>query len=77
VRDSREIPCQKIDDIRETRVYKEAQEEGREEERQKQMLHYREANKKMAAAKFAPEDIAYCLDLDISFVREELTKSSP
>lgn len=68
----------KIDDLRETRVYKEAmaegREEGREEERQKRLEHDREAIKRMAIKRIEPQDIAEFLGLDIGFVREELAK---
>jgi predicted transposase/invertase (TIGR01784 family) len=65
----------KVDDIRETRVYKEAQEETREEERQRQLEEKLRAIPKMAKNKIAPEDIAEYLGLQVDFVREELAKS--
>ncbi len=67
----------KVDDIRETRVYKEAQEEGRQEgrqeEQQRQVAEKMSILRKMAALKLAPEQIADLLSLDVELVRKELT----
>jgi predicted transposase/invertase (TIGR01784 family) len=63
-----------VHDIRETRVYQEAKEEGAEQERQ---LHYQEKLRsisKMAALRISPEDIAEILVLPLEVVRAELGK---
>jgi predicted transposase YdaD len=62
----------KVDDIRQTRVYREAQEEGRQEERQRQLEEKVRAIRKMGARNIPAEDIAEYLSLDIDFVRKEL-----
>jgi predicted transposase YdaD len=54
-----------VDDIRETRVYQEAVEEGVEKERKRAIA-------KLAASKLSAEDIARFLDLDIGFVRLQM-----
>ena len=68
----------KVDDIRQTRVYREAQEEGRQEgqelERTRQAQRDRQAVAKLAALDIAPERIAGILQLDIDFVRKELAR---
>lgn len=62
----------KVDDIRQTRVYRDAQQEAREEERQRQQLRDRNAIAKLADLKFPPERIAEILELDFDFVCDEL-----
>jgi predicted transposase/invertase (TIGR01784 family) len=62
----------KVDDIRQTRVYREAQEEGREEERQLRLQRDRSLVAKLAARKIPVEEIAEILELDVEFVRNEL-----
>lgn len=59
----------KVDDIRQTRVYRDAQEEGRQEGRHEATL---QAIRKMAGRSFSAEDIAELLSLDLEFVRKEL-----
>ena len=61
-----------VDDIRKTRVYQEAQEEARQEERERRRQEQIRSIAKMAALKFAPEQIAEILDLDVAFVRKEI-----
>lgn len=68
-----------VDDIRKTRVYREAkeegQQEGRQEERNRQLQRDCHAISKLAAMNVTPEAIADILKLEVNFVREELTKS--
>lgn len=66
----------KVDDIRQTRVYREAQEEGREEERQRQLEEKRLAIRKMGTKGIAPDDIAEFLNVDVEFVRKALANSN-
>jgi predicted transposase/invertase (TIGR01784 family) len=70
----------KVDDIRQTRVYREAQEEGRQEGRQEErnlQLHKaRSAVSKLADKKMSGAEIAEILGLDIEFVRKELADVS-
>lgn len=66
-----------VDDIRETRVYKEAQEEERARLQERQRQRDRNAVVKMAASTIAPEKIAEFLDLDIEFVRSVLAQANP
>jgi predicted transposase/invertase (TIGR01784 family) len=56
-----------VDDIRKTRVYQEAQEEGRQEALLRTLA-------KLAAMKFAPEQIAEILDFDVDLVRKAMAK---
>jgi len=78
-----------VHDIRETRVYQEAKEEGIKEgiekgiekgvnqERQRQLQAKLQSIAKMAASMLTPEKIAEFLDLDIELVRNELGKCRP
>jgi predicted transposase YdaD len=61
-----------VHDIRETRVFQDAMEEGAQKERQRQLEAKLQAIAKMAALKIAPDDIAAILQLDIDVVRAEL-----
>jgi predicted transposase/invertase (TIGR01784 family) len=69
-----------VHDIRETRVYQEAKEEGREEgrmqgreeERQRSWEQNRQAILRMAARQISPTDIAEFLGLDVGLVRKTL-----
>jgi predicted transposase/invertase (TIGR01784 family) len=66
-----------VHDIRETRVYQEAREEGMEEGEKKGVKKGREegialAIEKMAAKKMSAKKIAAILELDIEFVRQVL-----
>jgi predicted transposase/invertase (TIGR01784 family) len=68
-----------VDDIRKTRVYREAKEEGqqeaRQEERERQYQEKLRAIQRMAALKIAPLDIANILELDVEVVREQIAKN--
>ena len=57
-----------VDDIRKTRVYQEAKEEGVEEERLRLIP-------KMAARKMSAADIAELLELDLDLVRKTMAKN--
>lgn len=63
-----------VDDIRKTRVHREAKEEGRQEERKRQLEMNRHAIVKLAAIGIPPERIAKILTLEIDFVRDEIAK---
>jgi predicted transposase/invertase (TIGR01784 family) len=75
-----------VQDIRETRVYQEAKEEGLKEgeergiekgierERQRTLQEKLDAISQLAALKIPAGDIARILKLDVSFVRQELAK---
>jgi predicted transposase/invertase (TIGR01784 family) len=63
-----------IHDIRETRVYKEAVEEGIKAERERQHREKLKVIGEMAALKISPAKIAKFLNLDIKLVRKELAK---
>jgi predicted transposase/invertase (TIGR01784 family) len=62
-----------VHDIRQTRVYQEAREEGLEEGIEKER---RRSILQMAARKMAAEDIAECLGLDVAIVRETMEETS-
>ena len=66
----------KVHDIRQTRVYQEAMEEGRAEEaerqRQRSLEEKLRAIPKLAALHATPAAIADILGLDEAFVREQL-----
>lgn len=64
-----------VDDIRKTRVYREAQEEARQEERERQLQRDRHAIFELAAMNITPERIAEILKLDISTVRDQIAKN--
>jgi predicted transposase/invertase (TIGR01784 family) len=74
-----------VHDIRETRVYQEAKEEGLkegieqgiEQERQRQLQEKLRSVAKMAAVPLLPEKIAEFLDLDVELVRSHLAKGQP
>jgi predicted transposase/invertase (TIGR01784 family) len=66
----------KVDDIRETRVYREAQEEGRQEERQRQLEEKVLGIRSLRRLGLTPEQIAEALFLDVDFVRREMANSS-
>jgi predicted transposase YdaD len=69
-----------VDDIRQTRVYQEAKEEGMKEgievERQRSFQVKLHSLSKMAALKMSTEAIADLLDLDVDLVRKEMPKFS-
>jgi predicted transposase/invertase (TIGR01784 family) len=72
-----------VHDIRETRVYQEAKDEGLKEgidegvtqERQKHLQEQLQSIARMAARKVPAEDIAEFLGLDVAVVRAELAKN--
>ncbi|HEX3147276.1 MAG TPA: Rpn family recombination-promoting nuclease/putative transposase [Gemmataceae bacterium] len=68
----------KVDDIRDTRVYREAQEEGRQEgretQRQQQLQRDRSAIAKLAQRGMSAAEIADALSVELDFVRETLAK---
>ena len=71
-----------VDDIRKTRVYREAKEEGqqegrqegRQEERERQIQRDRHAIAKLTAMKMSPEAIADILNVEVDFVYKELAE---
>jgi predicted transposase/invertase (TIGR01784 family) len=63
-----------VHDIRQSRVYQEALEEGMEKERRQQFEKNIQAITKMAALKIPPEQIAEILGLDVELVREKVAK---
>jgi predicted transposase/invertase (TIGR01784 family) len=67
-----------VHDIRQTRVYQEAKEEGRKEgietERQRNAQEKLRSIAKMAALKISAETIADLLGLDVDLVRKEMAK---
>lgn len=68
----------KIDDIRQTRVYREAMEEGhqegQQEERQRQLEEKLRSIRKLAGLNLSPEQIADALYLDADLIRNELAR---
>ena len=72
----------KVDDIRQTRVYREAQEEGRQEgrqeeqalQRQQQLQHDGSTIAKLAQRGMSAAEIADALSLELDFVRQTLAK---
>jgi predicted transposase YdaD len=62
----------KVDDIRQTRVYREAQEEERQRQLEEKVLGIRS----LRQLGLAPEQIAEALCLDLEFVRKEMANSS-
>jgi predicted transposase/invertase (TIGR01784 family) len=69
-----------VSDIRQTRVYQEAKEEGRKEgietERERNVQEKLRLIAKMAAMKMSAETIADLLGLDVDFVRKEMAKTA-
>ena len=67
-----------VDDIRKTRVYQEAKEEGIQEgvakERQRSFQEKLNAISKMAALNIAAADIARILGMDLDLVRQTIAK---
>jgi len=64
-----------VHDIRETRVYQEAKEEGAQEERQRHLDEKLRSVAKMAARGISAADIAEFLGLDVDTVLVELAKN--
>jgi predicted transposase/invertase (TIGR01784 family) len=64
-----------VNDIRQTRVYQEAKEEGRNEERERTFQEKLRSIAKMAALKMSAETIADLLGLDVDLVRKEIAKN--
>jgi predicted transposase/invertase (TIGR01784 family) len=72
-----------VHDIRETRVYQDAKDEGLKEgieegtkkERERQLQQKPQSIAKMAALKITPENIAEILELDLNVVRAEIAKT--
>ena len=71
----------KVDDIRDTRVYRDAKEEARLEERerirQEELPLHRKRVANLAAIGFSATEIADVLGLELDFVHEELSKQAP
>lgn len=65
-----------VDDIRKTCVYREAKEEGQQEERERQIQRDRHALPKLTSMKITPEAIADILNVEVDFVRQELANRS-
>ena len=63
-----------VHDIRETKVFQEAKEEGIEEERQRSLEEKRRGVARLAAMKMSAEKIAEILELDIDMVRTEMAR---
>ena len=63
-----------VHDIRETRVYQEAKEEGLQEERQRSFQEKLRAISKMTALKISADDIAEILGMDVELVRQAMAK---
>ena len=64
-----------VDDIRKTRVYREAKEEGQQEERDRQYQEKLVAIPEMAALNIDPTEIARILRLDVEVVRGQIAKN--
>jgi predicted transposase/invertase (TIGR01784 family) len=64
-----------VHDIRQSRVYKEAVEEGIEKERQRSFEEKLHAIPKLAARQMSAAEIADILGLDVELVRQQLAKS--
>ena len=67
----------RVHDIRETKVFQEAIEEGMEKERQRNLQDKLQSVSKWAACKVPAERIAEILALDIDLVRAEMAKNQP
>lgn len=65
-----------VHDLRETRVYQEAKEEGIKQERQRNLEEKLRAVSKLAACHLPPEQIADILGLDEATVRKHIGRSS-
>jgi len=63
-----------VHDIRETKVFQEAMEEGIEKERQRSLEEKRRGVARLAAMKMSAEKIAEILELDIAMVRTEMAR---
>jgi predicted transposase YdaD len=64
-----------VQDIRETRLYQEANEEGITEERERSLQDKLCSISKMAAAKIPAADIAAFLGLDVEVVQREIAEN--
>jgi predicted transposase YdaD len=63
-----------LHDIRESRVFQEAREEGMKEERERHLQEKLRSVTKWAALNVSAEDIARILEMDIVLVREQMSK---
>jgi predicted transposase YdaD len=66
-----------VHDIRQTRVFQEAKEEGIEGERQRNLQEKLQFASKLVALNMAAEKIAEILGLDIEAVRNEIARTGP